>query len=168
MASGSKDRQSAEAARRDLDSRLNEALELTFPCSDPIAVYVKRTPEPDEDPEADPKSKGEQEKDALPKAAVTIEDGEITIAADLLAQKLELSVEALKAEMRRGYVYSLCEQGIAEEAGCTRLTFRYRTRSWTVVVEPDGTLVESSAASTKAAPATRDRAGPLQHSRKAS
>ena len=87
---------------RDLDSRLNEALELTFPCSDPIAVYVERTPEPDEDPEADPKSKGEQEKDALPKAAVTIEDGEITITADLLRQQLGLSVGALKAQTRRG------------------------------------------------------------------
>lgn len=96
---------------------------------------------------------------ALSSAAVTIEDGEITIAAELLAQRLGLSDEALKAEMRRGYVYSLGEQGIAEDAGCTRLTFRYRTRSWTVVVEPDGTLVETSAASTIAAPATRDRAG---------
>ena len=98
---------------------------------------------------------------ALSSAAVTIEDGQITIAADLLAQKLGLSVEALKAEMRRGNVYSLGEQGIAEDAGCTRLTFRYRTRSWTVEVEPDGTLVETSAASTKAAPAARDRAGLL-------
>lgn len=41
---------------------------------------------------------------ALSSSAVTIEDGEITIAAHLLAQKLGLSVEALKAEMRRGYV----------------------------------------------------------------
>lgn len=105
---------------------------------------------------------------ALSSSAVTIEDGEITIAADLLAQKLRLSVEALKAQMRRGYVYSLAEQGIAEDAGCTRLTFRYRTHSWTVVVEPDGTLVETSAASNKAAPATRDRASLLHLLRKAS
>ena len=94
---------------------------------------------------------------ALSSAAVTIEGSEITIAADLLAQKLGLSVEALKAEMRSGYVYSLSEQGIAEDAGCTRLTFRYRTRSWTVVVEPDGTLVENSTASNKATPISRDR-----------
>ena len=105
---------------------------------------------------------------ALSSSAVTIEDGEITIAADLLAQKLGLSSEGLKAEMRRGYVYSLGEQGIAEDAGCTRLTFRYRSRSWTVVVEPDGTLVETSAASNKAAPATRDRAGLRHLSSKAS
>jgi hypothetical protein len=60
--------------------------------------------------------------------------------------------------MRRGYVYSLGEQGVAEDAGCTRLTFRYCTPSWTGVVEPDGTLVETSTASNKAAPITGDRA----------
>ena len=43
-----------------------------------------------------------------------------------LAQRLGLSAEALKAEMRRGYVYSLAEQGVAEDAGRTRLTFRHR------------------------------------------
>ena len=105
---------------------------------------------------------------ALSSSAVTIENGEITIAADLLAQKLGLSVEALKAEMRRGYVYSLGEQGLAEDAGRTRLTFRYRTRAWTVVVEPDGTLVETSAASNKAAPATKDRASLPHRLRRAS
>jgi hypothetical protein len=105
---------------------------------------------------------------ALSSSAVTIEDGEITIAAGLLAQKLGLSGEVLKAEMRRGYVYSLGEQGIAEDAGRTRLTFRYRARSWTVVVERDGSLVETSAASNKTASATSDRAGLLQFSGKAS
>jgi len=79
---------------------------------------------------------------ALPSSVVTIGDGEITIAADLLAPKLGLSVEALKAEMRRGFVYSVTEQGI-DDVGRARLTFRYRNRSWTVVVEPDGTLVET-------------------------
>jgi len=76
---------------------------------------------------------------ALPSSVVTIGDGEITIAADLLAPKLGLSVEVLKAEMRRGYVYSVTEQGIGSDAGRTRLTFRYRARSWCVVVDPDGT-----------------------------
>lgn len=49
---------------------------------------------------------------ALPSSVVTIGDGEITITAGLLAPKLGLSVEALKAEMRRGFVYSVTEQGI--------------------------------------------------------
>ena len=105
---------------------------------------------------------------ALPSSPVTIEDGEITIAADLLAPKMRLSVEALKAELRRGYVYSVAERGIDEDAGRTRLTFRYRNRSWTVVVEPDGTLVDPLAASNKASPAKNDRVRLLDLVRKAS
>ena len=105
---------------------------------------------------------------ALPSSAIRIGDGEITIAADLLAPKLGLSVEALKAEMRRGYVYSVTEQGIEGDAGRTRLTFRYRTRWWTVVVEPDGTLVETPAPTNKASPAYNDRVSPLDLVRKAS
>ena len=44
--------------------------------------------------------------------------------------------------MRKGNVSSVAETGIDEDAGRTRLTFRYRTRAWTVVVEPDGTVIE--------------------------
>ena len=105
---------------------------------------------------------------ARPSSAVTIGDGEITIAADLLAPKLGLSTEALKAEMRRGYVYSVAERGIDEDAGRTRLTFRYRNRSWTVVVEPDGMLVETPARTSKASPAHKDRLSPLDLVRKVS
>ena len=75
-----------------------------------------------------------------PASAITIADGEITIDADLLAPKLGLSAEALKAEMRKGNVSSVAETGINEDAARTRVTFRYRTRTWTVVVDPDGTL----------------------------
>jgi len=105
---------------------------------------------------------------ALPSSVVTIGDGEITIAADLLAPKLGLSVEVLKAEMRRGCVYSVTEQGIDDDLGRARLTFRYRSRSWTVVVEPDGTLVESAASAAKAPPAHTDRLSLLDLVRTAS
>ena len=71
-----------------------------------------------------------------------------------------LSAEALKAEMRKGNVSSVAETGIDEDAGRMRFTFRYRTRAWTVVVDPDGTLrdrlsimlVESLAPPAKAPP----------------
>ena len=53
-----------------------------------------------------------------------------------------LSAEAMKSEMGKGNVSSVAEAGINEDAGRTRLTFRYRTRAWTVVVEPDGTVIE--------------------------
>jgi len=78
-----------------------------------------------------------------PTAAITIADGEITVDAELLAPKLGLSAAALKAEMRKGGIDSVAEAGIEEDAGHTRVTFRYRTRAWTAVVEPDGSVVES-------------------------
>ena len=93
----------------------------------------------------------------VPASAITIADGEITINAELLAPKLGLSAEVLKAEMRKGNVSSVAETGINEDAARTRVTFRYRTRAWTVVVDPDGNLrdqlsimlVESLAPATK-------------------
>ena len=94
-------------------------------------------------------------------AAITIADGEITVDAERLAPKLGLSAAALKAEMRKGNVSSVAETGIDEDAGRTRVTFRYRTRAWSVVVDPDGALVgrlsimlvESRAPAAKAPPA---------------
>jgi len=54
--------------------------------------------------------------------------------------------------MRKGFVSSVAETGLNEDAGRTRVTFRYRTRAWTVVVDPDGTLAQ-----TTALPHKRDR-----------
>ena len=95
-----------------------------------------------------------------PTAAITIVNGVITVDAELLAPKLGLSAEALKTKMRKGIVSSVAETGLNEDAGCTRVTFRYRTRAWAVVVDPDGTwhdrlsfmLVDSIAPAAKASP----------------
>ena len=74
---------------------------------------------------------------------IEVRGEEATIAAGHLAAKLGLSVDRLRAEMRRGVVYVVAERGIGEDAGRLRLTFRHRARSWTVVVEVDGTLNEA-------------------------
>lgn len=87
---------------------------------------------------------------------ISIAGGEITIDAELLASKLGLSAASLMTEMRNGIVYSVTETGINEDVGRTRLTFRYRSRAWTVVVDPDGKLVESIAPVAKALPANTD------------
>jgi len=71
---------------------------------------------------------------------IEVHGEQITIEAGYLAAKLGLSVDQLQAEMRRGIVYGVVERGIGEDAGRLRLTFRYRARSWTVVIEPDGIL----------------------------
>src|SRR4051794_10787591 len=71
---------------------------------------------------------------------VEVVGDEATIEAGYLAAKLGLFVDRLRAEMRRGIVFGVVERGIGEDAGRLRLTFRHRARSWTLVVEPDGTL----------------------------
>ena len=70
---------------------------------------------------------------------------EAIIEAAHLAAKLGLSVDRLRAEMQRGIVYGVVERGVGEDAGRLRLTFRYRARSWTVMVQADGTLNEAPA-----------------------
>jgi hypothetical protein len=82
---------------------------------------------------------------SVPASAITIADGTITIDAGLLAPKLGLSAEALKAGMREGMVSGVAETGINEDVGRTRLAFRCGSRVWIVVVESDGTLVENPA-----------------------
>jgi hypothetical protein len=74
--------------------------------------------------------------------AIEVHGDEATIEAGVLASKLGLPLDRLRAEMRRGIVYGIVERGVGEDAGRLRLTFRHRARSWTVVVEADGTLNE--------------------------
>ena len=78
-------------------------------------------------------------------AVVEVQGDEATIEAGFLAAKLGLSVDRLRAEMRRGVVYGVVERGVGADAGRLRLTVRYRARSWAVVVEADGTLNEAPA-----------------------
>ena len=78
----------------------------------------------------------------LSSTAICVDDGEITVEAEALAPKLGLSIEALKENMAKGLVMSVTETGENEDAGRTRLTFRYRSRVWRVVIESDGRLFE--------------------------
>ena len=82
----------------------------------------------------------------LSSTAVNIDDGEIAIDAEVLAPRLGLTVDALKENMAKGRVVGVAEKGMDEDAGRTRLTFRYRARIWRVVVEADGRLVEEPSA----------------------
>jgi uncharacterized protein DUF6522 len=74
---------------------------------------------------------------------IEIHGDDVTVEASYLASRFDLSVDRLRAEMRRGIIYSVVERGMGEDAGRLRLTFRYRARTWTVVVERDGTLSEA-------------------------
>ena len=74
---------------------------------------------------------------------IEVHGDDVTVEASYLAARLGLPVERFRAEMRRGIIYSVVERGMGEDAGRLRLTFRYRARAWTVVVQRDGTLSEA-------------------------
>ena len=74
---------------------------------------------------------------------IEIHGDDVTAEASYLAARLGLPVDRLRAEMRRGVIHSVVERGVGEDAGRLRLTFRYRSRAWTVVVQRDGTLNEA-------------------------
>ena len=78
-----------------------------------------------------------------PCPTVSFLHGDVEIDAGYLAPKLGLTPQRLIEEMRRGIVYGQVETGVDEDEGRTRLTFRYRARVWSVVLEPNGTLVET-------------------------
>ena len=86
-------------------------------------------------------------------APIRFDNGEITIEAEILAPKLGLTVAALKENMAKGLVMSVAETGENEDAGRTRLTFRYRARVWRVVIGPDGRLFEDPLPAPQAKPA---------------
>ena len=76
---------------------------------------------------------------------IEIRGDDAMIEASYLAARLDLSVDRLRSEMRGGIIYGVVERGVGDDAGRMRLTFRYRARAWTVVVEPDGSLNETTA-----------------------
>lgn len=94
-----------------------------------------------------------------PADPISVDDGEITIDAAFLALRLGLSPDALQAEMRRGTVLGVAEQGQDEDAGRTRLTFRHGARTWRVVIEPDGSLVDAPTPVRRRAHTLHDLAG---------
>ena len=80
----------------------------------------------------------------LPDGSVTGRgrDGDLTGDAQVLAPRLGLSVAKLKAEMRRGIVYSRVERGEGADAGYWRITVTYRQHAIRVLVAPDGAVYE--------------------------
>lgn len=62
--------------------------------------------------------------------AITLSEEGIIVEAELGA-----APEILSQEIKRGIVYGVVERGEGDDAGRARLTFRYRTRSWSMTLE---------------------------------
>ena len=76
----------------------------------------------------------------LPPDVLSFENETYTIDVNVLAPKLGLTPVRLQSEMRDGRVFSTTEKGIDTDEGRVRLTFRYRAKSWAVLIEPDGRI----------------------------
>src|SRR5919197_5980874 len=66
------------------------------------------------------------------------------INASVIAQGLALEPSRVQAMMRKGEITSLCERGVNEDAGRYRLTFFHKSRSFSVVVDGTGTVIQRS------------------------
>mgnify|MGYP000300024057 CR=1 FL=1 len=80
----------------------------------------------------------------LPEGSVWQENGEWVVDPHIVAPKLGLSAESFRQAMREGLIAGTVERGEQEDAGRTRLTFRYGRHAWAVQVEPDGTSAETT------------------------
>ena len=78
----------------------------------------------------------------LPEDAIAGSDGDFTVSASIVAEALHLPEPKLREEMAAGNVVSTVERGEGEDAGRYRLTFRYRSRYFCILIEPDGTASE--------------------------
>jgi len=67
--------------------------------------------------------------------AVTLSEDSFVVEAELVARNLGLSPDAFWQQMKRGAIHGQVERGEGEDLGHARLTFRYRGRSWAVVVD---------------------------------
>jgi hypothetical protein len=67
--------------------------------------------------------------------AITASKDGFTVDAELVAHGLGLSPDVFWRELKCGIVYSVVERGEGDDIGRTRITFRYRSRTWCVTLE---------------------------------
>ncbi len=77
-------------------------------------------------------------------STVVCEGGEFSVDADIVAQGLGIDPADVLAAMRQGRITSLCERGVEEDAGRSRLTFFHGTRRLRLVIDEDGKILERS------------------------
>ena len=66
------------------------------------------------------------------------DSSEIVIDAATVAPRLGLTPERFMEELRRGLVFQVTEMGVGEDAGRIRLTFRYRAREFSMILDANG------------------------------
>lgn len=80
--------------------------------------------------------------------AIELAEGAVTIDAALIAQNLGLEPARVLDLVHAGRITAVYERGVAEDAGLTRVTFRYGRRRLRLIIDQAGRLIERSAIDT--------------------
>ena len=75
---------------------------------------------------------------------VTVNAGEFTVDADLIAAAFALDQDSVQARMRAGEITSRCATGIGEDEGRFQLTFHYQARALRLIVDGSGTVLSKA------------------------
>lgn len=137
-----------EAEQFRLDRLLDEALDESFPASDPPAVHPHYTRL------GSSSASGPSGGMDTTMARIEFEDGGgVNVDAVLVAEGLRLTPEIVLTRIREGKITSLCERGAEEDAGRIRLTFFHGNRHVRLVVDEEGNVLDRSAANFHERPA---------------
>jgi hypothetical protein len=76
--------------------------------------------------------------------SVAADGREFGLDASVIAEGLGLDPARVLEAMRERRITSLCERGVGEDAGCSRLTFFFGRRRMRLVIDQAGNLLERS------------------------
>lgn len=71
-------------------------------------------------------------------------DGAFTVDSTVIAEGFSLAPRIVQRRLREGKLTSRCERGVDQDAGRYRLTFFYNRRSFHLVVDEAGRIIERS------------------------
>lgn len=75
---------------------------------------------------------------------VEIEQGTVTVSADMLAGPFGIEPDEVHPLMREGAITGLVEKGAGEDRGRYRLTFRHGGRRLQLICDEDGHVLQRS------------------------
>ncbi len=81
----------------------------------------------------------------LPMSNVEFENGTFSVDAAVIAAGLKIESRLVHSGVRDGTITTRCERGVAEDAGCYRLTFFHGTRTFRLLVDESGNVIQRSA-----------------------
>ena len=91
---------------------------------------------------------------------VEFENGAFSVDAALIASGLGIDAVQVQPFMRDGTITSICERGVDEDAGRYRLTFFHETRSFRLLVDDSGHVIQKSRIKLATSPGASRKGGP--------